>query len=108
MRATYHYTYAIRSGQHRQHDEWVQTRGRSFWRDQQGFANFQMYYTLIGPGPDVVTLVEFESAEQITRALAHPEAMTLWEEFSSMVDELETKVLVPTTEVHGGLTRGGR
>ncbi len=41
------------------------------------FKNFQSFYTLIGPGPDVVTLVEFESAEQITRALGNPEAMTL-------------------------------
>jgi hypothetical protein len=98
MRSLYLYTYSIPSGKNSQHEAWVRTHGEPFWRAQRGFRDFHCYKTLIGTGPDMVALVAFDSADDITHALEAGGAMALWEEFEQIVDELETKVLVEAVE----------
>lgn len=96
MAARYFYTYSIQTGKHREHDEWVRQVGKPFWERQNGYRGQSSHYTLIGSGPDVVTEVEFESPDQITMALEPPEAQRTWEEFETLVKDLETKIIVPT------------
>lgn len=96
MAATYMYTYTILTGHHKDHDDWMKNVGLPFWQRQQGFRAFRSTYTLVGSGPDVVAEVDFESPDHITRALETPDAMNLWQEFSTMVRDLMTKILVPT------------
>jgi hypothetical protein len=99
MGATYVYTYSIPTGKQEAHDQWIREKAEPFWHGQRGFHSFHLYSTLIGPGPDMLTLVEFETADDITHALSQAQAMRLWEEFEELVDELETKIVAPVEEV---------
>ncbi|MBI4494031.1 MAG: hypothetical protein HY690_14675 [Chloroflexi bacterium] len=95
MAAVYMYTYTIDAGQHQRHDDWMKHTGIPFWQRQRGFRGFRSNFTLVGPGPDVVCEIEFDSPEDITRCMETPEAMRLFEEFSAMVRDLDTKIMVP-------------
>jgi hypothetical protein len=88
-------TYSIVTGRESDHDNWLRNTGYSFFRNQQGCRDMKAYSTLIGSGPDWVMEVEFDSAENLTRALDTDEAKQILEDFEHMVTNLSTKILVP-------------
>lgn len=88
-------TYSVITGRESDHDNWLRTTGYNFFRNQPGCKDLKAYSTLIGSGPDWVLEVEFDSAENLTRALDSDEAKRILEDFEHMVDNLSTKILLP-------------
>ncbi len=101
MPATYQYTYTVREGCEREHDEWVRNVGIPWWRRQSGFNAFRANTVLIGSGPGVECEVDFDRPEDITRAMETPEAISMWQQFAALTRDLETKVLVPAPFLAG-------
>ncbi|MHB0869610.1 MAG: hypothetical protein ACYC5J_09155 [Chloroflexota bacterium] len=88
-------TYSIMTGHESDHDSWLRDTGMPFFQKQAGFQNIKAYSTLVGSGPDWVLEIEFDSPENLMKALDSDESKRLLEDFEHLVTNLSTKILVP-------------
>lgn len=88
-------TYSVITGKESDHDNWLFNVGIPFFQRQPGFQNCKAYSTLVGSGPDWVLEIDFDSPENLMRALDSDEAKGLLEDFEHLVTNLSTKILVP-------------
>jgi len=88
-------TYSIMTGRESDHDLWLRDVGIPFFQRQPGFQEIKSYSTLVGSGPDWVLEINFDSPENLMRALDSEEAKRLLEDFEHMVTNLSTKILTP-------------
>ncbi len=89
-------TYSITTGKESDHDNWLRNVGVPFFQRQSGFQDLRAYSTLVGSGPDWVLEIDFDSPENLMRALDSDEAKSLLEDFEHLVTNLSTKIVVPT------------
>ncbi|MGI5836967.1 MAG: EthD family reductase [Chloroflexota bacterium] len=94
-------TYSIMTGHESDHDNWMRNQGMPFFQKQPGFKNIRAYSTLVGSGPDWVMEIEFDSSEDLMKALDSDEAKRILEDFEHLVTNLSTKILVPTMQPTG-------
>ncbi len=88
-------TYSITTGRESDHDKWLSDVGYPFFQRQSGFKDLKAFSTLIGSGPDWVLELEFDSSENLMKALDSDEAKRLLEDFEHLVTNLSTKILIP-------------
>jgi antibiotic biosynthesis monooxygenase (ABM) superfamily enzyme len=88
-------TYSIMSGRESDHDNWLRDVGIPFFQRQPGFQEIKSYSTLVGSGPDWVLEINFDSPENLMKALDSDEATRLLEDFEHLVTNLSTKILTP-------------
>lgn len=88
-------TYSVMTGRESDHDSWLRDTGIPFFQRQAGFQNIRVYSTLVGSGPDWVLEMDFDSPENLMKALDSDEAKRLLEDYEHLVTNLSTKILVP-------------
>ena len=91
-------TYSIQTGKEREHDSWLCDVGMNYFKRQPGFRGMRTYSTLVGSGPDWVLEIDFDSSENLMKALESDEAKRILEDFEHLVTNLSTKILMPTSE----------
>lgn len=94
----YMVTYSVQTGREKDHDFWLCDVGMEYFKKQPGFKEFRSYSTLVGSGPDWVLEIEFDSSEQLMKALESNEAKKILEDFEHLVTNLSTKILMPTSQ----------
>lgn len=88
-------TYSVISGREQDHDRWLHDTGMKYFQNQSGFQGFRSYTTLVGGGPDWVLEIDFDSSENLMKALESGQARGTLEEFEKLVSGLYTKILTP-------------
>ncbi len=88
-------TYSVMTGRESDHDNWLQNVGMPLFQKQKGFKGMRAYSTLVGSGPDWVMEIEFDSSENLMKALDSDEAKRILEDFEHLVTNLSTKILIP-------------
>lgn len=99
-------TYSVQTGREADHDRWLHDTGMRHFQNQPGFQGMKAYSTLVGSGPDWVLEIDFDSAEDLMKALDSREANEVLERFEQYVHGLYTKILVPTMSPIGGHVSG--
>jgi antibiotic biosynthesis monooxygenase (ABM) superfamily enzyme len=94
-------TYSIQTGKEQDHDRWLHDIGIKYFQNQEGFQGFRSYSTLVGSGPDWVLEIDFDSSENLMKALESDHARAMLEDFEKLVTDLYTKILTPTTRPIG-------
>lgn len=90
-------TYSVQTGKEQQHDEWWRSVGRGFWQQRSGFRDLKMFTTMVGSGPDYVVEIDFDSGRNLLATVENQEAMATLEDFEHLVEDLNTKILIPTS-----------
>lgn len=91
-------TYSIQTGKEQDHDNWLSRVGMPYFQSQEGFREMRAYSTLVGSGPDWVLEIDFDSAENLMKALDTQDAKRILEDFEHLVNNLSTKIMIPTGE----------
>ena len=99
-------TYSVVNGKESDHNNWLHGAGMRHFQNQPGFQGMRAYSTLVGSGPDWVLELDFDSNENLVKALETDEAKPILEEFEQYVRNLSTKILTPTISPMSGQTSG--
>ncbi len=94
-------TYSIQSGHEEDHGNLLCESIMNYLKQQPGFQRMETYSTLVGSGPDWVLEIDFDSSENLMRALGTEQAKGFLEDFEHLVTNLSTKILEPTGEPVG-------
>ena len=88
-------TYSVQTGREQEHYNLLCDTVMNYFKGQSGFKEVRSYSTLVGSGPDWVLEIEFDSPENLMKALDSDEAKRLLEDFEHLVTNLSTKIMVP-------------
>ena len=102
----YMVTYSVLNGKESDHNSWLHGTGMQHFQNQPGFQGMRAYSTLVGSGPDWVLELDFDSNEDLMKALESEGAKRILDRFEQYVRNLSTKILTPTISPVGGQASG--